>query len=225
MDIKRETKMMQTKVKMCGLRRVEEIQLAHSLGVDAIGFVLYPASKRALSLDEAVALRTYIQPPMQLVVLMVNPSIDEVNAVIHRVKPDILQFHGDESGEFCEQFAYPYWRAVRVGAPELRTADELKHYMGQYPNAQKFLFDAYSSGHYGGSGIRFDLRILDALTLDPQRYIIAGGINISNVDEVVGHYPFIDLSSGIEEEAGVKSLTKMRDFMAYIHAQTAENTR
>ncbi len=215
---------MQTKVKMCGLRRVEEIQLAHTLGVDAIGFVLYPASKRALSLDEAVALRSSIATPMQLVVLVVNPSVDEVNEIILRVKPDIIQFHGDESGEFCEQFAYPYWRAVRVGAPELRTADELKHYMAQYPNAQKFLFDAYSSGHYGGSGIRFDLGILAALELDVQRYIIAGGINISNVNEVLGKYPFIDLSSGIEEEAGIKSLTKMRDFMAYIHTQTTGNT-
>lgn len=224
MGIERETKMMQTKVKMCGLRRVEEIQLAHTLGVDAIGFVLYPASKRALSLDEAVSLRSSIDMSMQFVVLVVNPSVDEVNEIIHRLKPDIIQFHGDGSGEFCEQFAYPYWRAVRVGAPGLRTADELKHYMAHYPNAQKFLFDAYNRGHYGGSGIRFDLRILDALKLDTERYIIAGGINISNVDEVLGQYPFIDLSSGIEEDAGIKSLTKMRDFMAHIHAQITDNT-
>lgn len=215
--------MIQTKVKMCGLRRVEEVQLATTLGVDAIGFVLYPASKRALSLDQALALRSHISAPMQLVVLLVNPSVEEVNEIILRLAPDIIQFHGDESGEFCEQFAYPYWRAVRVGAPGLGTVEEFKHYMAQYPNAQKFLFDAYSSGHYGGSGIRFDLRILEALSLEDERYIIAGGINLTNVDEVVGKYPFIDLSSGIEEEAGVKSLTKMRDFMVHIHTQAPEN--
>lgn len=212
---------MKTKLKMCGLRRIEEIQLARELGVDAIGFVLYPPSKRALSLSEAIVLRAYVQAPLQLVVLLVNPSEAEVREVISTLKPDILQFHGDENSEFCEQFHYPYWRAVRVGAPGLESTEELNRYIAQYPNAQKFLFDAYSSGHYGGSGIRFDLSLLDSLNLEKERYIVAGGIHIGNVDELLGRYAFIDLSSGIEEVAGVKSLDKMRDFMNHVNIKNA----
>lgn len=205
---------MNTKVKMCGLRRREEIELAYALGVEAIGFVLYPASKRALSLEEAKALRPYVQAPMQLVVLLVNPSVEEVQTVIQELRPDVIQFHGDESGEFCEQFDYPYWRAVRVGAPGLADKAGLNAYLAQYPHAQKFLFDAYSSAHYGGSGIRFDLSLIERLAIEPDRYIIAGGIRADNVAEVLGKYPFIDLSSGIEDTPGVKSLEKMKAFMA-----------
>lgn len=204
--------MLNTKVKICGLRQPEEILLAAELGVDAVGFVLYPKSKRALTLAQALQLRPYIPDSLKLVVLLVNPSVGEVRQVISQLSPDIIQFHGDESGEFCEQFQYPYWRAVRVGAPGLNSPQEIQAYLLQYPNAQRFLFDAYSV-NYGGAGIRFDVSIVDALALPVHQQIIAGGINIDNVGELVGKYDFIDLSSGVEETPGVKSLVKMRQFM------------
>lgn len=216
---------MQTKVKICGLRKVEEIQLAAQLGVGAIGFVLYPKSKRALSLKQAVQLRDAIPSSLKLVVLLVNPSVEEVELVIQQLAPDVIQFHGDESGEFCEQFHYPYWRAVRVGAPGLETPSDLLRYIHQYPNAQRFLFDAYSTG-YGGAGIRFDLSLLKDIDLPADRMVIAGGIDIDNVAELLGQYDYIDLSSGVEDEPGVKSLEKMRAFMSKVSAPaslTAEN--
>lgn len=207
---------MQTQVKMCGLRKVEEIQLAAQLGVRAIGMVLYPKSKRALSLEQAKQLRTFIPDAVDLIVLMVNPSVQEVKEVIDQLAPTAIQFHGDETADFCEQFHYPYWRAVRVGAPGLSTTEELQQYIQRYPHAIRFLFDAYSTS-YGGSGLRFDLNVLSGLELPYDKQVIAGGINEGNVQELLGKYDFIDLSSGIEEQVGVKSLEKMHSFMAKVH--------
>lgn len=207
---------MQTKVKMCGLRKEQEIQLAAQLGVQAIGFVLYPNSKRALSLEQAKQLRTVVPDTVDLIVLMVNPSEQEVQAVIDQLAPTAIQFHGDETAAFCEQFHYPYWRAVRVGGPGLATTEELQRYIQQYPHAKRFLFDAYSAS-YGGAGLRFDLSVLAGLDLPSDKQIIAGGIHEGNVQELLGKYDFIDLSSGIEEQAGVKSLDKMCSFMAKVH--------
>ncbi|NOL48855.1 phosphoribosylanthranilate isomerase [Pelistega europaea] len=211
--------MLKTKVKICGLRREEEIMLAAQLGVEAIGFVLYPKSKRALSLAQAAQLRRTIPAGLKLVVLMVNPSVKEVQDVIAQLAPDIIQFHGDESGAFCEQFHYPYWRAVRVGAPYLQTTADLQHYIHQYPHAQKFLFDAYSAC-FGGAGIRFDLSLLDGLHLPVEHIVIAGGIHEGNVDELLNNYDFIDLSSGVEESPGVKSLDKMKSFMQKVNQKS-----
>lgn len=207
---------MQTQVKMCGLRKEQEFQLAAQLGVKAIGMVLYPKSKRALSLEQAKQLRAFVPDVVDLIVLMVNPSEQEVQAVIDQLAPTAIQFHGDETAKFCEQFHYPYWRAVRVGAPGLVTTEELQQYIQQYPHATRFLFDAYSAS-YGGSGLRFDLNVLSGLKLPHDKQVIAGGINEHNVQELLGKYDFIDLSSGIEEQAGVKSLDKMRSFMAKVH--------
>lgn len=222
---------MNTKVKICGLRQLAEIQLAAQLGVNAIGFVLYPHSKRALTLEQAVALRSFVPASLQLVALLVNPSENEVSDVITKLSPDVIQFHGDEEGGFCEQFNYPYWRAVRVGAKGLETTEGLQRYINQYPHAQRFLFDAYSSS-YGGAGIRFDLALLKGLRepvlasmvstspliqkpplLASSKIVIAGGIHEGNVEELLGKYDFIDLSSGVEDKPGIKSLEKMMTFM------------
>ncbi|WP_159990459.1 phosphoribosylanthranilate isomerase [Pelistega ratti] len=210
------------KVKICGLRQVQEIQLAEQLGVDAIGLVLYPKSKRALTLAQAKRLRAAIPDTMQCIVLLVNPSVEEVNTVIAELKPSAIQFHGNETGEFCEQFQYPYWRAVRVGAENLTTTEEIQAYIQQYPHSEQFLFDAYSS-EYGGAGIRFNLDILKELDLPLERMIIAGGIHEGNVGELLDHYAFIDLSSGVEEIPGVKSLEKMERFMQKVHKSTKKN--
>ena len=205
---------MRTRVKFCGLRRSEDIQAAVQSGVDALGFVLYSKSKRALSLAQACELRDYVPAMVSVIALVVNPKANEVEEIIAKLKPHAIQFHGDESPDFCEQFTYPYWRAVRVGAPNLATEQEIVDYVQQFPQAQAFLFDAYSTG-FGGAGVRFDLSLLYAVkqVLSPEKIIIAGGINVLNIDTLNGQYYGVDLSSGIESEPGVKSAELMRQFM------------
>ncbi|MDO5679309.1 MAG: phosphoribosylanthranilate isomerase [Pelistega sp.] len=205
---------MRTRVKFCGLTRVEDIHSAVQVGVDALGFVLYPKSKRALSLQQACQLRSHVPALIDIIALVVNPTVAEVQAIIKDLKPHAIQFHGDESPEFCEQFNYPYWRAVRVGAPELETEQEIADYVAQFPHAQAFLFDAYSTG-FGGAGVRFDLSLLYTVkqAISPEKVIIAGGINALNIAALSGQYYAVDLSSGIESEPGVKSAELMQQFM------------
>ena len=206
-----------TRVKFCGITRFEDISQAVDLGVDALGFILYPKSKRALSFDQLQSLLKAVPVWVNSVVLLVNPSATEVRRVIKEVRPDYLQFHGDETAEFCEQFDYPYLRAIRVGAPGIATPEEIAQTVANYPQARAFIFDAYSPG-YGGAGISFDADLLNVVR-DQQakeKIIIAGGLHPQNIRSFVQKYqPFgVDLCSGLESSPGHKDPVKMQRFMS-----------
>lgn len=210
---------MRTRVKICGLRSKEDIHMVADAGADAIGLVVYASSKRAVSVQEAVLLRREIPAFVSAVVLVVNASQADIEQIIHDVKPTLLQFHGDESAEFCEQFRFPYIRALRVGGGSLLSPDAVAREVQKYPNASGFLFDAYSAG-YGGSGLTFDLSLLEKVReiLPARKIIIAGGLNAGNVQQLIRDVkPYaIDLSSGVESAPGVKSAEKTRAFMEQV---------
>lgn len=210
---------MRTRVKICGLRSKEDIHMVADAGADAIGLVVYASSKRAVSVQEAVLLRREIPAFVSAVVLVVNASQADIEQIIHDVKPTLLQFHGDESAEFCEQFRFPYIRALRVGGGSLLSPDAVAREVQKYPNASGFLFDAYSAG-YGGSGLTFDLSLLEKVReiLPARKIIIAGGLNAGNVQQLIRDVkPYaIDLSSGVESAPGVKSSEKTRVFMEQV---------
>jgi len=207
---------MRTRVKFCGLSSEKDIHDAVQAGADAIGLVLYAKSKRYVPLARAAVLRRAVPAFVSAVTLTVNESAQNIEQIMRDIAPDFIQFHGDESGEFCEQFSYPYIRALRVGAPGLTTAQEIASAIEAYPNARAFLFDAYSPA-YGGAGISFDMTLLAQARsrLAPHRIMIAGGLNASNIATLVSeHHPYaVDLSSGIEIAPGEKSAGKMRSFM------------
>ncbi|NLY34692.1 phosphoribosylanthranilate isomerase [Advenella alkanexedens] len=210
---------MRTRVKICGLRSNEDIHMVADAGADAIGLVVYAGSKRAVTIPQAARLRREIPVFISAVVLLVNASQAEIEQIINDVKPSLLQFHGDESAEFCEQFRFPYIRALRVGGGALLSPDAVAQEVQKYPNASGFLFDAYSAG-YGGSGLTFDLSLLDKAReiLPARKIIIAGGLNASNVQQLIRDVkPYaIDLSSGVESAPGVKSAEKTRAFMQQV---------
>ena len=210
---------MRTRVKICGLRSNEDIHMVADAGADAIGLVVYAGSKRAVTIPQAARLRREIPVFISAVVLLVNASQAEIEQIINDVKPSLLQFHGDESAEFCEQFRFPYIRALRVGGGALLSPDAVAQEVQKYPNASGFLFDAYSAG-YGGSGLTFDLSLLDKAReiLPARKIIIAGGLNASNVQQLIRDVkPYaIDLSSGVESAPGVKSMEKTRTFMQQV---------
>ena len=205
-----------TRVKFCGMTRSEDVHWAAELGVDALGFILYPKSKRALSFEQLKPLVQEVPVWVNSVVLLVNATQAEVQRVIDEVRPSYLQFHGDESAEFCEQFNYPYLRAIRVGAPGIATAEEIANNVATYSQAKAFIFDAYSPG-YGGAGITFDLNLLSLVRQQQakEKIIIAGGLGPDNIKSLVEQYqPYgVDLCSGIETKAAQKDLSKMRTFM------------
>jgi phosphoribosylanthranilate isomerase len=188
---------MRTRIKICGLTREQDIEAAVSAGVDAIGFVFYPKSKRCL-----------------------NPDPSEVQAVLDEVEPELLQFHGDESPQDCGRYSHRFLRAFRAGAPGLDTAENLATYCRAFGEAAGWLFDSYSAG-YGGSGHGFDYSLLDEVRADPvsRPLILSGGLNGDNVGQAIERVrPWgVDVSSGVELEQGIKSSDRISVFVDAAH--------
>lgn len=206
-----------TRIKICGLTQKHDIDCAVALGVDAIGFVFYPPSKRYVAPEQASTLVRDLPAFVSTVALFVNPSKQDVQNVIEVLRPSLLQFHGDETAEFCASFGLPYLKAFRVGAPMLDSPEGLANFCAAFGNAAGWLFDSYTVA-YGGSGQSFDYSLLSQV-LEPQfkarPVVVSGGLNHSNVSQAIQTLkPWaVDVSSGVEQAPGLKSAEKMADFV------------
>lgn len=198
-------------VKMCGMTRAEDIAYASSLGVDAIGLIFYPKSPRAISLDKAVQLTENIPPFLSVVAVLVNPDPIFVHDLLAEVPIHVLQFHGDETPEFCEQFNRPYIKSLQT-----ESTGQMQQAVQTYAKAAAILFDTPSASTRGGTGQSFDWQVIPKNLAKP--YILAGGINEGNIDEaLLSCSPYaIDMCSGIESAPGVKDHTKMSRFIKAI---------
>lgn len=214
-----------TRIKLCGLTRPEDVTAAIAVGADALGMVFFSKSRRALVPARARLLRQAVPPFVDVVALFVNAEPSHVQEVIDEVSPDILQFHGDESPQDCEGYGRPYVRAFRVGGPGMETPEEVLAECRRYSSASAWLFDSYSSG-YGGSGEGFDLSLLAAVrnAPDARPLILAGGLAAANVaDSIRRLRPYaVDVSSGIEDAPGIKSVDKMAAFTAAVRGADLE---
>jgi len=199
---------MTTPVKICGLTRVEDAIAAARIGAHAVGVVLYPESPRFVSNESARLIVQALPPFVTPVALMVNPSAQQVETVIDQVRPALLQFHGDESPEFCGGFSLPYIKAVR-GRPET----DLLQYGRDYAAAKGLLLDAFVEGARGGTGASFDWALIPPEF--PLPLILAGGLNPLNVTEAIRRVrPWaVDVSSGVEAGKGIKDVAKMAAFI------------
>jgi phosphoribosylanthranilate isomerase len=209
-----------TRIKMCGLTRADDILHALHLGVDALGFVFYRPSKRYISPVQANQLTQNVPAFVSTVALFVDPSPSEVREVIQAIRPSILQFHGNETQDFCASFGLPYIKAFRVGAPELDTPERLAKFCTGYSDAAGWLFDSYTAA-YGGSGQSFDYALLSRVLAPdfyPRSLILSGGLHAQNVAKALEQtHPWaVDVSSGVEDAPGLKSHKKMSDFVAAI---------
>lgn len=198
-----------TKIKICGITREADAKTAIELGADALGFVFYEKSKRAVNPNDLGWMKQ-LPPFVQLVGLFVNPDADFVRSVVTQLPIDLLQFHGNESPTFCQQFTQRYIKAVPMQGLNQRQA---QHYMQQYTTAAGFLLDNYGVSEIGGSGSAFDYKEIPPVL--PAPLIIAGGLNPDNVAQVITDTrPFaVDVSSGVEVSAGIKSIEKMKKFI------------
>lgn len=196
------------RVKICGITRVEDAIAAANLGVDAIGLVFFSGSKRCVDVAKAQEIVRNLPPFVSVVALFVNENADTIRHILAQVPIDILQFHGDETPEFCQQFQRPYLKAVRV-----KTVDDIQAAWRDYPAAKAVLFDAFVEGAYGGTGHCFDWTMLPE---NPQgHWILSGGLHADNVAQAlqITGAQTVDVSSGVESAAGVKSHEKMAQFM------------
>ena len=201
--------MTRTRVKFCGLTRPGDVRLACEFGVDAVGFVLVPGSPRAVAPSALPGLRAAVSPLVQVVALFMDPHGSQVLDAMRRLRPTLLQFHGNEDDAFCRGFGVPWIKAVAMGDGQVSaTALQLR-----YPGAAGFLFDSHVVGGSGGTGRTFDWSHLPKTLNRP--VILAGGLTPDNVfDAILSTLPWgVDISSGIEVEPGVKDGERMRHFV------------
>lgn len=197
---------MRTRIKICGIKTVESASQAAHAGADAFGLVFHEPSIRNISIDKAAEIARQKPAFIDSVVVMVNPTRDFVQLVLEQVKPDYLQFHGEEPAEFCRSFGTRYIRSVRVKEPI-----SLSSVQDAYHDASAFLVDAYQSDHYGGTGNVFNW---DMVTFDSTiPVILAGGLNEQNIDVAISKVrPYgVDVSSGVETR-GSKDVDKIQQF-------------
>ena len=200
-----------TRVKICGITRVEDAVIAASLGVDAIGLVFYAKSSRNVSVKQARAICDALPGFVTTVALFLNPDDSLVKQVVSEVGIDLLQFHGTETASFCESFAKPYVKALGVSGE-----NNLVELMGLYASARSVLLDSHVHGAAGGTGETFDwLSIPEQLR---QKVILAGGLKPDNVAQAIQQIrPYaVDLSSGVESAPGVKDINLMTSLMQEI---------
>lgn len=199
--------MSRTRVKICGITRIEDALAAAKMGVDAVGLVFYPASSRNVSVTTAKEIVAALPAFVTTVALFVDESRQKVEQVIHEVAIDMLQFHGDESPEFCAGFDRPYIKALRV-----RTGIDLQRCLERHWQARAVLLDAWHPTARGGTGQSFDWTVIPHGLAKP--LILAGGLSPGNVRKAIEQVrPYaVDVSSGVESEPGIKDFKKMAFF-------------
>ena len=188
------------------------------LGVDALGFVFVPASKRYIKPEDAAQIVAGITPFVTTVGLFLDAQVSEVENVLSLMPQLVPQFHGQESARFCDSFRRPYIKALGVGSsmPSLQELQTFRH-------ANGFLFDSNEPGALGGTGHTFDWNQLNDTDANQKALILAGGIRAGNAFEAIEKVrPYaLDVSSGVESAKGIKDAAAMQQLMdAVAHADT-----
>jgi phosphoribosylanthranilate isomerase len=201
---------LRTRVKICGITRPGDARAAAEAGADAIGLVFYAPSPRFLNVERAAEIRDALPPFVQTVALFVNADAAQVAQVLGRVRPGMLQFHGEETPQFCAQFGVPYVKACRV-----RPGVDLLEYLRPFSSAAAWLLDSFVEA-YGGVGERFDWSLVPRGLERP--LILSGGLERGNVAEAVRQLrPWgVDVSSGVESAKGIKDAAKIAAFISEV---------
>ena len=214
-------------VKFCGFTQLSDINAAVQLGVDAVGLVFYPPSPRAVTLAQAQILSAALPAFVSVVALVVNMPEDELIELANNVPFDIIQFHGDETPEQCQQLASTvnkrWMKALRINA-EQDTVENVSARIDSFAaaGASSILLDAYHQYKYGGTGARFDWSLIPDNSSLP--IILAGGLDADNVAATLDLPIYgVDVSGGIEADKGKKDAAKMRAFMKAVKRDRWQN--
>jgi phosphoribosylanthranilate isomerase len=208
--------MTRMRIKFCGITRSEDAQCAVVLGVDALGFVFTRRSKRFIEPAAAATIVRPLPPFVSRVALFMDDDPAWISQVISIVRPDVLQFHGEEPASLCESFGRPYLKAVAMAS-----VADVGSYAAGFERASGFLLDAHAAGQQGGSGECFDWSRMPQLE---KPLILAGGLDATNVGEAIQMTrPYaVDVSSGIEIAPGIKDPRRMQEFVAAVRATTID---
>ena len=199
--------MSRIRIKICGVTDSVAITAAVARGVDALGFNFYESSPRYLTQDKAKDLLDLVPAMVTRVGVFVDADAGYVRESLQHLQLDQLQFHADESADYCRQFDRPYIKAIRAISPE-----EIASQVAAYPDAAAILVDSVKGGQFGGTGQTFDWQLLPLLEVP---LIVAGGLHADNVAELIKQFrPFaVDVSGGVESVKGEKDVEKISAFV------------
>lgn len=212
---------MRVRTKICGITRVKDVKSVVENGADAIGFVFYPSSPRAVTAEQARILADATPAYVQIVGLFVNANLEDIITTLAKVPLDILQFHGDEAPEECRHIAQHtrrrWYKAIQV-KPDLNIIDEIERY--QDAGASAILLDAWHPELKGGTGHQFDWSVFPKLDIP---LILAGGLTPKNIQDAIRQTrPFaVDVSGGVESQKGIKDNQQIKEFMQGVYGGSA----
>ena len=206
---------MRTKIKICGITNSKNALDAVDLGVDALGFVFFEESPRYIEPKKARKIINLLPLFVLRVGLFVNASKEEVLSAISDSSVNVLQFHGDEDEQFCNQFNLPYIKAI-----SFQDGVNLLEYCKLFTSSSAILIDTYSENMRGGTGKTFNWDLLPKEL--PLPLIIAGGLDSGNVSSLINSInPYgVDVSGGVESDKGIKDYTMMKNFVLGVHNAT-----
>lgn len=209
---------LRTRIKICGIRNIEDARQVAECGADSIGLVFHRKSPRFIEPAVAAEIGHSLAAFVTVTALFMDESEEWVDQVIQQVRPDCLQFHGSESAEFCESWHSPYIKAIPMGSVENADA-----YASTYSRAQGFLMDSNVAGRQGGSGDTFDWSKIPSTFHHP--LILAGGLTPKNVANAVSQvHPWaVDVSSGVERSRGVKDKDLISHFCKEVFRVDCQN--
>ncbi|PCI09224.1 MAG: phosphoribosylanthranilate isomerase [Gammaproteobacteria bacterium] len=209
---------MRTRVKICGITRCEDAQLVVDAGVDAVGLVFYEKSPRFVNAEMAAEISQAIPAFVSRVALFKDANTQMIKTILQTVAIDLIQFHGSETAEFCEQFNRPYIKALGMRGVELNQ-EFLSASVAKYSSAKALLLDGHAPGEAGGTGESLNWSSMAAVIASVNiPIVLAGGLNPDNVKMAIEQvHPYgVDVSSGVESSPGIKDKTKVTTFMEQV---------
>ena len=189
-------------IKICGIADLnflnEVIQINE---INYLGFIFYENSPRNVTKDLLNDIKRFDFKDKRPVCVFVNASSEFIKESISYFKDPLLQFHGDETNQFCSSFKKDFWKVIHVKSIESRDRIE------EYPDASAILLENYKKDQFGGTGESFDWSILKKANFS-KKIVLSGGINVKNVDNAISTQPWcIDINSGVESSIGIKNIT------------------
>ena len=208
--------MTRTRIKICGITNSRDAEFAVASEADALGFNLYEKSPRHVDVKTAASIVDRLPPYVTSVALLVNHTSDEVQLLLNEAPFDFLQFHGDETDEFCCSFGMPFIKAIRV-----EKLVDLERQVARFPHSKGILLDAFVESEFGGTGKTFPWTEVPGIS---KPVVLAGGLTPDNVMQAIEQIrPFaVDVSGGVESEKGIKDHDKISSFIRAVRAADGE---
>ena len=199
------------KIKICGVTEIGILNFLIENGVDYGGFIFHENSPRNVTHAFINEIKNINFQETRPVCVFVNPNKSFVSSSLSHFENPIIQFHGDESEDFCDSFDCEFWKALRI--KDSKSLEDIRH----FKNAEAILCDTFKEGAYGGTGSSFDWKILNSDLFLNKKIILSGGLSIENLENALKIDPWcLDFNSGVESRPGLKDRSKIVEILSLI---------